>query len=136
MQRSVIDTNIIVSGLRNNSGPPAMILRLIYDRAMTAIVTDDILVEYKRVIHYEKFNFSPSDKSDAIEVFSRFIIKGSGIQTPIFGVPDDDLKFVHAALQYNADFLITGNIKHFKSVSDIIRVITPAEFIKRYEAKS
>jgi predicted nucleic acid-binding protein len=63
----------------------------------------------------------------------KFIIEDPYVNYPIPGVPDDDLKFVYAAFQYDTDCLVTGNIKHFSAVSNVIKVMTPAEFIKQYE---
>ena len=45
----------------------------------------------------------------------------------------DNLPFLEAAISGNADFIVTGNKKHFPEVKcKNIRVVSPAEFIEEY----
>jgi putative PIN family toxin of toxin-antitoxin system len=136
MLKTVIDTNVIVSALYNTVGSPGKILQLIYLEKIIPVVTLEILREYERVVNYTKFNFLVHDREKVIEIMNKVLIALSPVQIEILGVPDDDLKFVYAALQLNADCLVTGNIKHFAAVSNLIKIMTPAEFIKRYEKTS
>ena len=132
MLKIVIDTNVLVSGLYNKNGVPAKALNVFYRDAAIPVVTHEILKEYIRVINYEKFGLSSEDREAAIHFMSRKIQNDPDHIFDISGIPDDDLKFVSAALEHNADGLITGNGRHFQPVSNIIRIYTPAEFISEF----
>jgi len=136
MKKTVIDTNVLISAMLGKSGPPWDILDLLEKEQLKVLVTEEIFKEYVRVTRYNKFKFTDELRNKTLGYIARFIVQNPKIQRSISGVPDDDLKFVHAALEYDADCLITGNTKHFAPVLNVIKVVTPAEFIKRYEIKS
>ncbi len=132
MIRAVVDTNVIVSGLYNRSGTPAKIVDMILEGKIFPIVTENTYVEMERVINYPKFELNPGLKDEVL-----LLLKSRKLEIPaaiadIRGVPIDDLEFVRAAVQFEADCLITGNIRHFSAVSAIVNAVTPAEFISKY----
>ena len=58
--RLVMDTNVLVSAQLNPNGNEAVILTLALNPAgpFYWYVSDDILTEYRRVLHYKKFPIS------------------------------------------------------------------------------
>lgn len=132
MIRAVIDTNVIISAFINPSGAQGRIKELLYNGKIIPIITSEIFSEVNRVLNYTKFNFAAAEKREMLKYLGIHIEDCNKIGFTANNVPKDDFKFVSAALQYDADFLITGNIKHFTAVSNVIRIITPAEFVKHY----
>ena len=50
--RLVVDTNIIVSGLMTTATPPAQILDAVHSKKIILLVSDEVVVEYLRVLEY------------------------------------------------------------------------------------
>ena len=122
----IIDTNVFISSRISALGNPAKIMRLIADGQIEFYYSSDILDEYKRVLSYEKFNFSIANQELSIED-----IKNIGIlinpPTSKMPLPDEsDRVFYDAAKSVNA-YLITGNLKHYPEESHIL---TPAQFLE------
>ncbi len=125
----VLDTNVLVSGLLSPQGPPAQILNLILNRHIRVLYDNRILAEYAGVLHREKFRFS----SELIDPVIDFLEREGGFVTanPVGNklIDEGDVKFLEVALSGDADYLITGNTKHYP---DSEMIITPTLFIEKY----
>ena len=129
MNTIVIDTNVIVSALLSPQGVPAKILSFIFDEKVSMLYDKRILAEYTEVLHRQKFAF----RSDLIVHVIRFIERkgvciNALVQEGVFNDEDDKI-FYEVFKTGQADFLITGNKKHFPSENNIV---TPKEFIDNY----
>lgn len=125
---AVIDTNVLVSALltSNQLAPTRRILGLLTSKKVTPLINEEIIAEYKDVLHRNKFPFKPEDVNNLIE----FII-GIGIDTQRSSFPESmpdesDRVFFEITLTVEESFLVTGNLKHYPKKP---QVVTPAEFI-------
>lgn len=124
----VIDCNVIVSaGI--NDGFVRHVLRGAISK-YTVIVSADIIAEYSRVADYPKFSAEASATMKRtitqIEERARFVETDACDVT----LPDpDDVRYVEAAIAGEADFIITGNLKHFPEREyGLARVVSVREF--------
>ena len=129
--RLVLDTNIVVSAALSPFGPPARVLDSVLAGAHILLTDDRILHEYREVLSRPKFNLSRNLVDDLME----FFLHGSErIFAPALSVemPDEsDRMFLEVAMDGRADFLITGNAKHFpRSSVRGPRIVSPADFLK------
>jgi predicted nucleic acid-binding protein len=90
-----------------------------------------ILDEYRLVLHRPKFGFDIS----AVTLFlDQLQADGAPVvcQPLQSRLPDaDDEKFLEAALAGEAEYLVTGNLRHFpRELRAGILVVTPREFIE------
>jgi putative PIN family toxin of toxin-antitoxin system len=67
--RTVIDTNVLVSGLLSPSGNEALILLAIHHGLVPPCCSEDILKEYAAVLARPKFAFPPEDITAALAMF-------------------------------------------------------------------
>jgi uncharacterized protein len=132
--KAVLDTNILVSGMLNPSGPPGRIIDLMRSGVLQTVVDDRILSEYMDVLRIDYFlnYFTASDREDVID----YLIKNSHYtlsKVMANHMPDPgDAPFLEIALSEGIP-LITGNFKHYpKSQRMGCRVLTPREFLKEY----
>jgi putative PIN family toxin of toxin-antitoxin system len=124
--RIVLDTNVIVSALLNPSGAPAGVLSLVLRGSATLLLDNRILFEYSDVLRRKKFAF-PSHAIDALLDFVRASAQYVTAAQSTNRLPDeDDRPFYEVAVSGSADYLITGNKRHFSRKSF---VVTPAEFL-------
>jgi putative PIN family toxin of toxin-antitoxin system len=124
----VIDTNVIVSALLNANGLPAKILRLVFERKVKILCDTRIFAGYQNVLCRRKFHFDSGlivYLLDFIKIEAIFV---DAIPQSILFNDEDDKKFYEVFKTTQADFLITGNIKHFPKERGII---TPAELYSK-----
>lgn len=131
MKRIVVDTNVIVSSFLNEDSNSASIIHLILQGKIKLCLSNGIFSEYKGVLSRSKFKHldQPSIKS----LLSQLKKKALSVKpnTPIDIITNDpaDNKFLECTLEAKADFLVTGNRKHFpfKKFHNTY-IVTPKEF--------
>ena len=124
----VIDTNVFVSGLLNDEGIPGQIVNMVLAERFTLLFDNRIMEEYEDVLNRKKLKLSRDDIDPVIDY-----IKNEGIYVLAEPIKmkfkdEDDKKFLEVAISGNAEYLITGNTRHFP-VNDII--VTPREFYEK-----
>ncbi len=113
MIRVVIDTNILVSGLISRQGNEALVVLAVHHGWLVPCCSEAILAEYARVLMRPIFSFPAVDVEALMSLFQT---KGILVRPAYFSAlsPDpDDTKFLHCAMTSTADFIVTGNKKHF-----------------------
>ena len=128
MIRTVIDTNVFVAGLINDTGAPAKIINYWEERAFDLLISESILTEYQNLL----LNLNKVPTIKAREILQ--IIAQLAIQIDIrenYSVCKDvsDNKFIDCAVNGEADYLITKNLKHFPKDFRGVRVITVGDFL-------
>ena len=131
---AVIDTNVLVSALltHNLGVATAKVLDSIAKGDITCVYNEDILMEYREVLHRPKFKF-PERKIDSLLTF----ITQKGIHSdrvPFYGaMPDEkDRPFYEVSLSVEDSFPVTGNLKHFPVTP---KVVTPSQIIAIIEER-
>ena len=126
----VLDTNVLVSAVLSPNGPPAAVLRALLSERVQLCFDERILSEYRDVLSRPKFSFDPHLVEELIG-----FLESAGLPTladPLaLELPDPwDQMFVEVAVSSAADFLITGNLKHFPENARMgVRVVPPREFL-------
>ena len=132
MLKIVIDTNVVVSALIRPQSTPALILSLILQKHCTLCLSDDIFTEYREVLARDKFK--ALDKAGVTEILS--VLKEQALwiaPKPLIAEVVADISdkiFLECAFTAKADFIITGNKKHFPfDKFKTSKIATPREFI-------
>lgn len=128
----VLDTNILISGFLNPHNPPGRILfHLTEPGLLKLLISDEILAKYEGVLKRKKFNLDKSKIIYALTLIENISIKTTPKEKLNITDDKDDNKFFECAIEGNADFLISGDIKHVQKIKKYkgIKVISPAEFI-------
>ena len=130
---TVVETNILVSGLLKMHSTSATVLRLVLENEIKLAYDIRIIDEYWDVLRRDKFGF----KDEHIEVVLEHI-KAEGISiaaTPLVKtLPDkDDAPFLEVVLTGGIKFLVTGNKKHFpQNLYKKVKILSPSEFVILY----
>jgi uncharacterized protein len=113
MIRLVLDTNVLVSANLNEEGLEAVIVALALNKKVQLCVSTPVLEEYERVLRYPKLKFVPKE----VAAFLARLRLGSMTVAPASGVSessdDADNRFLECAEAAAADYLVTGNRRHF-----------------------
>ena len=132
--KAVIDTNVFVSAFwrDNEDSPPYRIYRAMMEQRFIPLYNDEIIAEYKDVLHRGKFRF-PSRRVDELIMFIEKSGERISPATPdveTFPDPDDRIFYcVALAAQSDNALLVTGNARHFPQAPFII---TPADFAAQF----
>lgn len=124
---AVFDTNVLVSALMSKraDSPTVLLLDYVLDGRIVLLYNEDIIREYKEVLHRSKFDFSEDNIHDLIELVKTGLFLDPTESGETF--PDiDDRVFYEVALSKEDGYVVTGNTKHFPK-SPI--VVTPAEMM-------
>ena len=128
----VFDTNVIVSAFLKPESNPSLIISLFSEGYLTVCLSKEMLVEYREVLKREKFK---KLDHESIDKFLLMIEKQALMVRPRVSVsavafdPADN-KFLECALESKADYLITGNTRHFRFKKfRNTQVINPKGFI-------
>jgi len=128
--RIVLDTNVLVSAILSPNGPPAAVLRALLTERVRLCFDERIVSEYRDVLTRSKFEF---DRELVEELIGFLESAGSPtLATPLaVDLPDPwDQMFIEVAVSSGADFLVTGNLKHYpEEVRSGVKVVSPREFL-------
>ena len=129
MIRLVLDTNVLVSANLNDEGLEALIVALALNRKLELCVSQPILEEYERVLLYPRLKFDPTEVSHFLDRLRR----NSTVIHPtkqISESPDEaDNRFLECVEAASADFLVTGNKRHFPESWKSTEVVNARELL-------
>ena len=137
MIRAVVDTNILISALiTKKASSPLQVYNLIKSEHFLLITSPAILEELEDVISREEIIKLHQRTAKQIQEILKEIVETSYIVPGLISMevvkedPDDD-KFIAAALEGQADYIISGdqpllNIKEYHG----IKIISPTDFIR------
>ena len=123
MIRVVLDTNVIVSALLQPLGPPAKVLVLATGGPILLCISGNVYAEYEEVISRPRFRRSEDTIASALHTIRE---KGLWVRPTkairVCSDPDDDI-FLECAHAAQANYLVTGNLKHFPTSWSGTRIV-------------
>jgi putative PIN family toxin of toxin-antitoxin system len=126
----VLDTNVIVSALLNSNGTAGKIAALILNGKIKILYDNRIIFEYIDVLSRKNFGFNAEIINDVMDYFKNDGEYINSEHSNIKFIDDTDKKFYEVFKSGEAEYLVTGTIKHFPKENEII---IPKEFIEKYK---
>ena len=129
--RIVLDTNVLVSGLLNPYGAPGRIVQMVAAGELALCFDARILCEYREVLMRPAFPFQAEQVDALLDQ-----IGAAGEPAPArplaWELPDpDDAAFIEVALAADADYLVTGNPRHYPArCCGGVNVVSPMKFVE------
>ena len=128
--RVVLDTNVLVSGLLSPGSTCGTVVRMMGARAFSLCCDARILAEYRDVLSRPCFRFDAGMVAWVLDFIEReaFVCCARPLAHTLQDA--DDAPFLEVALAASADYLVTGNARHFpvrKAAAPC--VVTPREFL-------
>jgi putative PIN family toxin of toxin-antitoxin system len=124
----VLDTNVIVSALLNPNGFPGFIWRELISNDAQAFYSDEMLDEYREVLHRAKFPFKKKTVDSTLNAISRKFIRVIPDVSHMLFDDESDRIFYDTAIAVSAT-LVTGNMRHYPESP---YVTNPSEFSIAY----
>jgi len=127
--RLVVDTNIVVSAALKPEGLQRTVLLLALTRPAQLYVSAPIVEEYRTVLSRPEFQIRKGLRQQFLQLIennARFVAPARHLQ--VTTDPGDNM-FVECADVAGADYLITGNTRHFPQYWKRTKIITSREFL-------
>jgi putative PIN family toxin of toxin-antitoxin system len=127
--RLVVDTNIVVSAALKPDGLQRTVLLLAMTKPARLYVSEAILSEYREVLWRPELRIRKGLRRQLLQLIrnhSQLLIPPRLLR--VTKDPDDD-KFLECVDAARADYLVTGNQRHFPKFWKKTKVITSREFI-------
>jgi uncharacterized protein len=127
--RLVVDTNILVSAALKPDGLQRTVLLIAIAKPARLYVTAAIFAEYREVLARRELEIRKGLRQQLLQLIknrAQFVTPVRALQ--VAKDPDDN-KFLECAETARADYLITGNQRHFPKFWKQTKVITSREFV-------
>jgi|ERR1035437_628365 putative PIN family toxin of toxin-antitoxin system len=127
--RLVIDTNIVVSAALKPQGLQRTVLLLAITKPAHLFVSAGILEEYRSVLARPEFKIRKGLQHQLLAMIrSKARLVAPARRLRVANDPDDDM-FIECADAARADYLITGNPRHFPKFWKGTKIIVSREFL-------
>ena len=138
MRRIVLDTSVVVSGLRTRLGAGNAVLRLVAERRLVLLATPPFFLEYEDVLKRPEHRLV---HGLGIEAIDEFLAELAALIEPVevhfqwrpqSKDPNDEM-VLEAAINGQADALVTYNVADFAGAAERFRipVLRPAELLRK-----
>jgi uncharacterized protein len=127
--RVVIDTNISVSAALRPYGLQRTVFLLALTKPARMYVSREILAEYRTVLARPALKITKGRQQQLLQLMrNRVQVVHPRYKLEVTSDPEDN-KFLECADAARADYLITGNQRHFPRFWKNTKVITSREFV-------
>lgn len=127
--RLVLDTNIVVSAALKPESVPRTVVLLASTKPARWYVSREILGEYEMVLARRELRISRTNRRRLMQLIrNRARLIQPKYRLEITPDPYDNI-FLECADAARADYLVTGNVRHFPDFWKSTKVITPRELI-------
>ena len=127
--RLVIDTNIVISAALKPDGLQRTVLLLATSKPATLYVSDAVLAEYREVLARPELKIRTGLRLQLLQLIESRAHSVKPSRTLNVAADPDDNKFLECADAARADYLVTGNQKHFPKFWKKTKVITSRELV-------
>lgn len=133
MLRAVFDTHVIVSAALYEKSLPALLLSLGLEGKVRFFISPALLNEYETVLKRPRFKLGHKETAELIEkIKQKAVMVTPTKEVRILEADEPDNRILECAAKAKADFVITGNKRHFPFEEfKGIKILTPREFINK-----
>lgn len=133
MIRVVLDTNVIVSAVLKPAGAEAAVVELVGRRLLQIVVTSEILNEYRGVLSRPTLHLDPARVASMLDLIAQEAITVSPGKRLAVSHDESDNRFLECAEDGSADYLVTGNKRHFPASWKTTRIVNARELLRILE---
>jgi putative PIN family toxin of toxin-antitoxin system len=133
MTRVVFDTNVLYSTILKPVGVPAQVFDLVIDGLILPCVSDDVLAEYRDVLFRPELDLSASRRRKVLDILSVVALHVAPTEHLKISDHEDDNRIYECADAAMADYIVTGNTKHFPKPHKNTSVIRPRDLLELFK---
>jgi putative PIN family toxin of toxin-antitoxin system len=127
--RLVIDTNVVVSAALKPEGPQRTVILLAMTKPARWYVSDPIVSEYAMVLSRPELKIRRGLRQQLLQLIKNHarVVKASRLVQVTSDLADN--MFIECTDAARADYLVTGNQRHFPKFWKNTKIITSSEFL-------
>ena len=121
--RVVLDTNVLISATLKPEGLEAAVMNLVLAGVLEAWVTAEVWAEYEEVLarpKFEKVREASHRLLMALDIRTR---RTAAVTAATAAFDEDDNRFIECAQAAHANFLVTGNLRHYPAEYGATRMV-------------
>jgi putative PIN family toxin of toxin-antitoxin system len=127
--RLVLDTNIVVSAALRPEGLQRTVLSMAIAPPARLYISAPILAEYQQVLSRSRFRIPKGQRRQFLQLLkNRAHLVEPVRRLAVTSDPDDNI-LLECAEAARADYLVTGNLRHFPRFWRQTKIITSREFL-------
>jgi len=127
--RLVVDTNIVVSAALKPEGLQRTVLLLAISTPARLYVSTVILTEYREVLSRPEFQIRKGLRQQLLDLIRQRAHVVKPVRTVQVAQDPGDNIFIECADAARADYLVTGNLRHFPRFWKNTKIVTSREFV-------
>jgi len=127
--RLAVDTNIVVSAALKPDGLQRTVLLLAITKPARLYVSNVILTEYRDVLSRPELQIRKGPRQQLFDLIRKRAHLIDAVRTVQITYDPEDNMFIECADAARADYLVTGNVRHFPRFWKNTKVVTSREFL-------
>ena len=129
--RIVLDTNVLVSAGLKPLGPQAEIMNLVMAGEIELCISEPMLTEYREVFSRRKFaHISATRFANLLAFIESDATRFTPTRQLKISQHDSDNCFYECADAAEADYIVTGNLKHFTKPYKTTKIINTRQLLE------
>jgi putative PIN family toxin of toxin-antitoxin system len=129
MTRVVFDTNILYSAILKPESIPAKAFDLMAAGLVIPCVSEDLLTEYRTVLYRPDLDLHDERRHELLRSFSALSLHVTPTEKLHIAKHEPDNRFLECAEAAMAEYLVTGNIRHFPTTHGSTRIVTARQLL-------
>lgn len=129
MIRVVLDTNVVVSAMLKTGGISSGIVKAGFAGHFQWVVSEALVREYQEVLFRPRFKLDREEIEDLIRSIRTSVIIAVPVEVLSLAKDPDDNKVIECAAAGMAEYLVTGNLRHFPAEFRGCRTVSPRTFL-------
>jgi putative PIN family toxin of toxin-antitoxin system len=130
MIRVVFDTNILYSAIRQPLGFPAKAVDLAAAGLVIPCISDALLDEYNDVLNRPGLDLHAGRRRGLLDLLVSLALHVDPTEPLNISNDEDDNRIYECAAAGMADYIVTGNAKHFKKPYKTTRIVTARQLVE------
>jgi putative PIN family toxin of toxin-antitoxin system len=126
--RVVLDTNILLSACWTPDGLEAKLVSMALNGALTPCLSTATAAEYRDVLLRPKFANLRDRAQKMLGDFERAALHVDPTATVKAASDEDDNRFLECAVAAQAEYLITGNLRHYPAGCGVTKILNARAF--------
>ena len=131
MTRVVLDTNVVVSAFLKPAGLEASVLLLALKGPLCLCVSEPVLTEYETVLYRPELRLDPQVVQKGLSDIRQVSLSTRPEHTLSVCPDESDNRFLECAGTARAEFLVTGNKRHFPKRWKTAEIVNARELIEK-----
>ena len=132
--RVVLDTNVLVSAALKPDGLEAALVNLAVSGELEVWVTAAVWAEYDEVMARSKFAGIRAASRKILDALELRATRTTAVPASVRAMDEDDNVFIECAEAAQANFLVTGNLRHYPAEWGMTRAVNARGFFEATQA--